>query len=58
MYHITYSAEQQAIITEQILSKAPNELNYIEKCVFMKKRKHTEWIVFPTKILKLIDVPM
>ena len=42
--HYTPCIEQQGILCQQILSKSPTELNYIERSVFMKEvNNHILW---------------
>ena len=37
VYHYTLTISQQAILSRQILSKVPTELQYVERSVFMKE---------------------
>ena len=42
--HYTPSIQQQSILSEQLLSKAPTELRYVERSVFMKEvNKQNLW---------------
>ena len=53
--HYTPSIQQRGILSNQILSRTPTELRYIERSVFMKKVKtrihgNLNWVVRKTGI--------
>ena len=56
--HYTPSIPQQAILSEQILSKSPTELHYVERSVFMKEENTQNLWTFDLGTPEGINVPI
>ena len=56
--HYTPSVPQQAILSKQILSKVPTELQYVERSVFMKKVSALKLWTFGLGTQEGINVPI
>ena len=49
---------QQAIFSEQILSKTPTEVQYVERSVFMKEVNNQSFRTFELRTQEGVNVPI